>query len=121
MDFFLATLLLTTTYSLITHFNGIDIVQTKHYIKLHSKLYATKILHAHGWYDEHPKESLIPMNTNIAYTCQLQTTDPPLTAESQQALAKDMGFADRDAIGELIYAVCTCHPDISASTIKLSQ
>jgi len=32
-----------------------------------------------------------------------------------------MGFRYHDAIGELIYAVCTSCLDISAETIKLSQ
>jgi hypothetical protein len=35
----------------ITRFNGINILQTHHYIKLHAATYIAKILHAQGSYD----------------------------------------------------------------------
>ena len=94
----------------------------KHYIKLHSWTYITKISYAHGRYDYDPTECpLIPMNADSVYIHELGTAQPPITDADQKALAAEIDFGYHDAIGELIYAVCTYHPDISAATIKLSQ
>ena len=42
-------------------------------------------------------------------------------AKAQAALAKQMGFGYRKAIGELIWLLTTCRPDLSQAVIKCSQ
>jgi hypothetical protein len=41
--------------------------------------------------------------------------------KAQQALAKRMGFSYLSGIGQLVYAMVCCHPDLSFATVKLSQ
>ena len=44
-----------------------------------------------------------------------------LTDLEQAKLEKDLGFTYRQGIGEILYALVTCRPDVSFATIKLSQ
>ena len=39
----------------------------------------------------------------------------------QEALAKSMGFSYMQDVMEIIYAMVTCHPDISFAVVKLAQ
>ena len=108
---------------LIDRFNGVDIMQTRHYIKLYNKTYIEKILLRHPWIHEEPShDSLfpIPMQADSAYQRKLESQPTP-TASEILALEHEMGFGYRQAIGELIYALVTCRPDISYPVIKLSQ
>jgi hypothetical protein len=45
----------------------------------------------------------------------------PLTDIERHELEKELGFGYRQAVGEIIYAMVTCRPDISFAIIKLSQ
>lgn len=51
----------------------------------------------------------------------LLETSTPLTSEELRQAEKDYGFTYRQAVGEIIYAMVTCRPDISYPIIKLSQ
>ena len=107
----------------LTRFNGMDITQTKHYIKLSNRTYIEKFQKRHEWLhtETHPMHQFpIPMNADNSYQRQLEQAPIP-TEEEIKALEKEMGFGYRQAIGELIYAMVTCRPDISYATIKLSQ
>ena len=46
---------------------------------------------------------------------------PPNTDKEKRALQLELGFNYRQAIGELIFLMVTCRPDISYPLIKLSQ
>ena len=45
----------------------------------------------------------------------------PLTIAELNAIEDRLGFSYRQALGELIFALVTCRPDISFACIKLSQ
>ena len=45
----------------------------------------------------------------------------PLTPKELRQIEKEMKFTYKQGIGELIYAMVTCRPDISFPLIKLSQ
>ena len=47
----------TSNKGLGTKYNGLDILQTRDYIKIHCESYIDKILLSHGWSDPGPKES----------------------------------------------------------------
>ena len=49
------------------------------------------------------------------------TTGPTTTPDDQQALEDRMGFSYCQALGEILYAIITCRPDLSFAIIKLSQ
>ena len=107
---------------LITRFNGMDLLQTKHYIKLYTKTYIAKILDQHGWTEPiRPSLQPVPMNYDSSYQRNLELARPPALAEDKIKLQVKMGFNYRQAIGELLYAMVTCRPDISYACIKMSQ
>jgi hypothetical protein len=108
---------------LIERFNGVDIKQTKNYIKLYNKTYIEKLVSNHPWLqtDLHTIADFpIPMHADPKYQHTLEQYTP-LTDIERHEIEKEMGFGYRQGVGELIYAMVTCRPDISFSIIKLSQ
>ena len=107
---------------IISRFNGVDVQQTRSYIKLSNAVYIDKILKNHPWLldEKPPGEFPIPMRTDSAYLHEIEMAEP-LSPQDPIKLEAELGFSYRQAIGELIYALVTCRPDISFSTIKLSQ
>ncbi|KAL7528065.1 hypothetical protein ACHAWF_009840 [Thalassiosira exigua] len=63
----------------------------------------------------------LPMKTEPHYLRRLYETVGSKDPKEQAALAKENGFSFRSGIGELIYPMSTCRPDLSFASIKLSQ
>ena len=108
---------------LISRFNGVDIDQTREYVKLHNTTYINKLLAQHAWLsnDDDPIHSQpLPMNPDNAYQKKLESASA-MTIQEKVILERKLGFSYRQAIGEIIYAMITCRPDISYAIIKLSQ
>jgi hypothetical protein len=103
---------------LLTHYNGIDIIQSSDHITLHCGTYIRKIVANHGWSDMHAKH--LPMSSENEHIHALDTAEPPSTAAGKLAL-ENAHFRYRGAIGELIWAIITCRPEISKPVCKLSQ
>ena len=61
------------------------------------------------------------MNHEKKYLNKLETSSGPTDAMAHATLQKEMGFAYRQAIGELIFVAITCRPDILYCIIKISQ
>jgi hypothetical protein len=61
------------------------------------------------------------MRNDAAYQATLELATAPETEKEQRKLEKAMGFSYRQAIGELIFALTICRPDMAAPVIKLSQ
>jgi hypothetical protein len=108
---------------LLTRYNGVDVDQRKEYIKIYNTTYIDKILHGHRtWIEDKPCHTLpIPMKSEATYLKALEQASSPTTPQAQIRLQKEMQINYRQAIGELIYALVTCRPDISFPLIKLSQ
>ena len=60
---------------LLTHYNGIDIEQTRDYIHISCETYIDKILSNHGW-DNMNKNVFLPMNSNNGHVKTLDTAPP---------------------------------------------
>ena len=60
------------------------------------------------------------MMSTPAYQRSLETATP-LSQHDLPLVEKEYGFSYRSAIGEIIYALVTCRPEISFPCIKLSQ
>lgn len=108
---------------IITRFNGVDITQTRDFIKLSNKTYIEKIFSRHAWLHEekvplvqHP----VPMIADTSYQRKLETAEA-ISPDDLPDIEEKFGFRYRQAIRELIYALVTCRPDLSYSVIKLSQ
>jgi hypothetical protein len=106
---------------IIHKFNGVNIIQSRHFIQISCKDYLTKILQSHNWMDLPAANKPIPMRSNSTYQSTLETAARPTTPAAQQLCQDTAGFSYRAAIGELIYALITARPDISFCTTKLSQ
>jgi hypothetical protein len=106
---------------IIKRFNGVDIEQTRHYVKVHCVKYLERIVTHHGWTNEKAANLPLPMKTDTAYQATLQLADGPEDPKDRQILEDTMGFSYRQCIGELIFALTICRIDISIAVITLSQ
>jgi hypothetical protein len=105
--------------------NGIDVTQTQHYIKISCKSFIKKCCDKHltSWMCSymmaaaHPTP--FPCNSTWFKKFKLATgdTDPKKQAE----LAKSMQLSYQSCVGELIWAMTTCRPDLAFVSVKLSQ
>ena len=92
-------------------FNGLDIHQTRDFVKISCELYIDKIVSHHGWESEKADNRPIPMRNDAAYQASLKLVKAPDTKKEQRELKKAMGFSYRQAIGELIFALTISRPD----------
>ena len=106
---------------LIKKFNGVNILQSRYFIKLSCEDYLTKILEAHAWTTLSASNLPVPMRSDSVYQCQLETAVRPQTEMEQQIIQRQNGFSYRMATGELIYALVMARPEISFATTKLTQ
>ena len=107
---------------IVGRFNGLDIHQTRWYVKITCERYIYKMLLDHGWLHEGPKPILpIPLPAEAEFVKSLETATPPKTIPEAEALKKEMGFNYRKVIGESLWPMVKCRPDISPHIIKLSQ
>lgn len=108
----------------ITRFNGIDIEQTQSYVKLHCAKYLTTMLQKHGWLvpslQSQTKPST-PFHTDKNTLRVLQECTLPTTSAEKLELQTRMGFNYRQLMGEIMYPMVKCRPDISPHAILLSQ
>ena len=106
---------------IIRKFNGVNVHQTKWYIKISCEDYITKLLEQHQWTTIQAANKPIPMRDDSTYQRSLELAKCPETAQEQEHIQQQAGFSFRAAIGELIYAMVVARPDISFATTKLSQ
>ncbi len=107
----------------LTRYNGVDITQAKYYVKLSNKTYIDKLLEEHDWLlnDDSISKLPIPIKNEQTFNHRMETAQPPILAQDIESLQIEMGLNYRQAIGELIFLMITCRPDISFPLIKLSQ
>jgi hypothetical protein len=60
------------------------------------------------------------MQTDATYRKTLETAEPA-TEKELKDLEKAYGFKYRQGIGEILYVMVTCRPDVSFPVVKLSQ
>ena len=111
-----------TGEGLYQRFNGIDIFQTRNYIKVGCESYIDRMLQTHGW--ESPKHkdppNLVPIQPSI--TDRLMTlVGPTEHSPEAKALAHRFGFSYRNLLGELVYAYVICRLDIGYAVCFLSR
>ncbi len=108
---------------ILDRYNGVDIKQTANYIKLSCEVYIDKVVKGHPWItdDCHTSRYPLPMNAESKFSRQMEAATAPPEAKEQIKLQHEMGIHYRQVIGELLYAMVTCRPDISFPVVKLSQ
>ena len=110
----------------VSLFNGVNVTQSRHYINLSCQTYIEKMSmrHLQEWMNDHIKEISnrpLPMPSTDSFMKAFNAAigDPDETA--QALLAKEYKFAYRSGIGEIIYAMVTCRPDVSTAVVKCAQ
>ena len=103
-------------------FNGIDISQTRDYIKIHCNTYLDRVFKRHHhWMDTIPFDNEPhPMRSDSEYATTLEE-DSSTTIDQIVILEEEFQFKYRSVTGELIFAMVTTRPDISFHIIKLCQ
>jgi hypothetical protein len=105
--------------------NGIDVHQTRHYIKISVASFIDKVFvkHLKTWmksaYPNPARSTPFPSDANWQknFNAAVGNPDP----KHQSKLAKDMQIGYYFGIGKLIWAMTTCRPDLAFSSVKLSQ
>ena len=106
-------------------YNGVDIYQTRHYIKINIKTFIDKafVKHIATWmktsYPTPNRSTPLPSDDKWLKLFNTTTGDPD--AKRQAALAKEHQLSYRSGVGELIWAMTTCRPDLAYTAVKLSQ
>mmetsp|Transcript_12630 Transcript_12630/g.36754 ORF Transcript_12630/g.36754 Transcript_12630/m.36754 type:complete len:1246 (+) Transcript_12630:2039-5776(+) len=108
-----------TRHGILSIYNGINIRQSCDYTQLSVTSYIESILDGHGWNSMKTTEKL-PMKHDNNYIRMLDKAVPPETDDERYRLQRQE-FNYRQAVGELVWAMVTCRPDISFPVVKLSQ
>jgi dUTP pyrophosphatase len=107
---------------LIDRFNGMDVHQTRHYMKITCEKYLYKMIKSHEWLIKGPHPiNPIPLPADSAYLQRLEQAVVPNSILAKTALQHRMGFKYRQVMGEVIYPTMKCRPEIINHAIKLSQ
>jgi hypothetical protein len=110
---------------LLDMFNGIDVTQTRHYIKINCHTYISKFCEKYldSWLGKVPLTANrpTPLPTDPTWLKKFNTAIGPTDPSEQAKLASKMQIKYRAGVGELIWAMTTCCPDIAFTSVKLSQ
>jgi hypothetical protein len=106
---------------LMSHYNGIDIVQARDYIKINAETYIDKILKVHGWETASSTEYHLVEPIHPSAVREIEETAPPEMEAESLANEKNAGFPYRSSVGELLYAYVTCRLDIGYTMGELSK
>jgi hypothetical protein len=106
---------------LVSHYNGIEIVQDRDYVKIHVGKYIGKILANHGWEQGTKAESRLIEPLHPSTFKELEETVPPTEPSEKAELEISAVFAYWTTIGELMYAYVTCQLDVGYVIAELSK
>ena len=106
---------------IITCFNGVDVHQTRDFIKITCEKYLHNMLKQRNWLPTTSTLDSIPLSADPKYITKLEQAAIPPTMEAKTQLRQRMGFNYHQVIGEVIYPMMKCRPDIAFHATKLSQ
>jgi hypothetical protein len=113
-----------TSYGMSHRYNGLDVHQTRNYVKISCETYILRVLQTHGWESPGPKESdrpdSVPLHPDVASRIALLVGPSESTAEYND-LAAEMKFSYRQLLGELIYAYTLVRVDIGFAVCFLAR
>ena len=115
----------TSSDGIGTKYNGVDIEQTREFIRLHCESYIDHMLHTHGWSTPGPQESdrhdSVPMAPSMINHLQNLPPGPAEGTAEHKALQDACKFSYCQILGEQIYAYIVAHVDIGYAVTLLSQ
>ncbi len=106
-------------------YNGVDVKQTKNYIKISCRSFIKKICNKYlnSWAqnftstNDHPT----PLSTDPIWYKKFNAAVGNLDPKVQSKLAKAKQITYCCGVGELIWAMATTRPDLAYASVKLSQ
>ncbi len=106
-------------------FNGVDVVQTRDYIKISCQTYIDKFCEKYldTWLGKVPlsKNRPTPLPTDPTWLKKFNAAMGSSNPDVQKDLSSKMQIKYKVGVGKLIWAMTTSQPDISFTSIKLSQ
>ncbi len=103
-------------------YNGIDVTQTRDYIKVGCETYIDRVLMSHGWDSPKVQDPTNPVPISPETATRLMTLEgPPEKTPEAKALAIEEGFSYRNVLGELIYAYVIARLDIGYAVCLLAR
>jgi hypothetical protein len=106
-------------------YNGVDILQTRHYIRLSCTSFIDKISEKYlsTWMKHMYALSTrpTPFPTDSTWWSDFNKAIGDPDEKHQASLSKEMQLNYRAGVGELIWAMTTCRPDLAFASVKLSQ
>jgi hypothetical protein len=109
---------------LVTLFNGLDVTQTQDYVKISCSTYINRICakYLDSWMGKHHMSNRpTPLPQTESFLKSFHSAEGDPSPIQQEKLGKQMGIQYRNGVGELIYALVTCRPDISYAVVKCAQ
>jgi hypothetical protein len=110
---------------LLDMFNGIDVIQTRDYVKIDCHTYIDKFCEKYldTWLKKVPltKTRPTPLPTNATWIKKFNAAVGLSDPNEQSALATKMQIKYKAGVGKLIWAMTTCCPDIAFTSVKLLQ
>ena len=105
-------------------YNGVDVHQTRDYMKISCTTYIQRLLQTNGWDTPAHRESdrfdLTPLASSSVESL-LRLVGPPEDSAEHHQLQEECGFSYRQLLGELVYAYTVCRLDIGYAITLLSS
>jgi len=106
-------------------YNGVDVIQTRDYIKISSRTFIEKICekYLNSWMQNFTstEDRPTPLPTDPTWFKKFNAAVGDPDPKVQAKLAKKMQLTYRCGVGELIWAMTTTRPDVAYASVKLSQ
>ena len=110
---------------LLDMFNGINVIQARDYIKIDCHTYIDKFCakYLDTWLNKVPitENRPTPLPIDATWIKKFNSGIGPSDPNEQSALATKMQVKYKVGVGELIWAMTTCCPDIAFTSVKLLQ
>ena len=114
----------TQNKGLGTKYNGVDLLQTRDYIKISCESFIDRVLQTHGWDKSSPidkgRHDIVPVSTESVDKLQM-LKGPAEGSADHKNLKREIGFSYCQVLGELIYAYIICRLDIGYAVVLLSR
>jgi len=101
-----------------------DVQQSRYWIKISCSTYINRIMpkHRDSWMsDKRMPTHPTPLPVAGKFMESFMAAKGNRDKDVQAALAKEYGFSYRSGVGELIYAMITCRPDLSFAITAAAQ
>jgi hypothetical protein len=113
-----------TVRGAFSQYNGVDIHQTRDYIKLSCESYIDRVLQTHGWaspdHQQSDRHDQVPLSPSLITTLGTKKGPAENTPEYRD-IAAAAGFGYRQVLGELIYAYVVGRLDIGYAVTFLAR